>query len=118
MTRKWQDIEYREKVTAAISKSRENLEVARKGSVKMKSYYKEHPEKKEEIGQNVKEYLSKPENRKFVDSDSHLKPVICVETGEYFPSQMAAEIATGYSGIHKVCAGIRHTSGGDHWRYA
>ncbi len=118
MTRKWQDIEYREKVTVAIRKSRENPELARKGSVKMKSYYREHPEKKEKISQNVKEYLSKPENRKFVDSDSHPKPVICVETGEYFPSQMAAEIATGYSGFHKVCAGIRHTSGGYHWRYA
>ena len=118
MTRKWQDIEYREKVTAAIRKSRENPELARKGSVKMKSYYRELPEKKEEISQSMKEYISKPENRKFVNSDSHPKPVICVETGEYFPSQMAAEMATGYCGIHKVYAGIRHTCGGDHWRYA
>ena len=118
MTRKWQDIEYREKDTAAIRKSRENPELARKGSVKMKSYYKEHPEKKEEIGQNVKEYLSKPENRKFLDSDSHPKPVICVETGEYFPSQNAVQKATGYGGIHRVCQGFQNTAGGYHWRYA
>lgn len=66
----------------------------------------------------MKEYLSKPGNRAFVESDRHAKPVICVETGEYFPSQCAAEKATGYGGIHRVCQGFQNTAGGYHWRYA
>ena len=53
----------------------------------------------------MKEYLSKPENRKFVESDKHAKPVICVETGEYYSSQSAVEVTTGYGGIHGVCQG-------------
>ena len=66
----------------------------------------------------MKEYLSKLENRAFVVSDTHAKPVICVETGEYFPSQNAAQKATGYGGIHRVCQGFQNTAGGYHWRYA
>ena len=66
----------------------------------------------------MQEYLSKPGNRAFVESDSHAKPVICVKTGEYFPSQQAAERATGFVGIHKACGGKQLTSGGYHWQYA
>ena len=47
-----------------------------------KRIFQEHPERKEEIGRKMKEYLSKPVNRAFVESDSQAKPVICVETGE------------------------------------
>ena len=39
---------------------------------------------------------------KSVETDSFDRTVICVETEEYFPSQMVAEKATVYSGIHKV----------------
>ena len=66
----------------------------------------------------VEEYLSKPENRAFIDSDRRPKPVICVETGDVYPSQQAAEKATGYSGIHKACKGQKYTSRGYHWKYA
>ena len=48
--------------------------------------YQEHPEKRAEISRRMKVYLSKPENRKFVESDKNAKPVICVETGEYYSS--------------------------------
>ena len=65
----------------------------------------------------MQEYLSKPENRKFVDCCSRAKPVICVETGEVYPSQLAAEKSTGYAGIHKACSGLQNTSGGYHWRF-
>ena len=47
----------------------------------------------------MKEYLSKPGKRAFVESDSRAKPVFCVETGEYYPFQKEAEIATRFSGI-------------------
>ena len=80
--------------------------------------YQEHPENRAEISRRMKEYLYKPENRKFVESDKNAKPVICVETGEYYSSQSAAEETTGYSGIHRVCQGKKHTAGGYHWRYA
>ena len=82
-----------------------------------KRIFQEHPERKEEIRRQMREYLSVPGNRAFVESDSHAKPVICVETGEYYPSQQAAERATGFSGIHKVCAGRSYTAGGYHWKY-
>ena len=52
-----------------------------------------------------------------MESDSHAKPVICVETGVVYPSQKAAENATGYTGIHKACAGKQFTAGGLHWKY-
>ena len=39
---------------------------------------------------------------KSVETDSFDRTVIYVETEEYFPSQMVAEKATVYSGIHKV----------------
>ena len=51
---------------------------------------------------------------KTVATDSYVRPEICVETGEYYPSQLAAEKATGYSGIHKVCLGKQYTVGGYH----
>ena len=66
----------------------------------------------------MKEYLSKPGNRAFVDSDSCARTVICVVTGQYYPSQKAAENATRFGGIHKVCAGKSYTAGGYHGHYA
>ena len=48
------------------------------------------------------------------------RSVVCVETGEVYPSTREAERATGanHSGISKVCKGQRKTCGGYHWRYA
>ena len=114
----WQDPEYREKCSASRRAASENPDLAEKQRAVQKRFFQEHPERKEEISRKMKEYLSKPGNRVFVESDRHAKPVICVETGEYFPSQLAAEKATGYSGIHKVCKGQKYTSGGYHWKYA
>ena len=37
---------------------------------------------------------------------------------EYYPSQKAAEKATGFSSIHKACSGKQYTASGYHWRYA
>ncbi len=113
------DPEYRERLKRGHQKAYENdPNYWKKVSFSRKRFYAEHPEEKEKIRQRMREYLSKPENRAFIDSDSHAKPVICVETGEYYPSQSAAEKATGLYGIHKVCAGKKLTSGGFHWRYA
>ena len=114
----WQDPEYRERCSACRRAASENPDLAEKQRAVQKRFFQEHPERKEEISRKMKEYLSKPGNRAFVESDSHAKPVICVETGEYFPSQCAAEKATGYRGIHRVCQGFQITAGGYHWRYA
>ena len=114
----WQDSEYRERCSASRRAASENPDLAEKQRAVQKRFFQEHPERKEEISRKMKEYLSKPGNRAFVESDSHAKPVICVETGEYFPSQCAAEKATGYRGIHRVCQGFQNTAGGYHWRYA
>ena len=114
----WQDPDFRERCSSARREASADPGLAEKLSMIRKRGYKEHPERREEVRRNVREYLSKPENRAFIESDSHPKPVICIETGEVFPSQKAAERATGYSGIHKVCAGRQYTAGGYHWRYA
>ena len=79
--------------------------------------YKEQPERRQAISDFMKEYLSHPENRAFVDADVKAKPVMCVETGECFPSQCAAEKASGFYNVHKACAGRFKTCGGFHWRY-
>ena len=79
--------------------------------------YKEQPERRQAISDFMKEYLSHPENRAFVDAEVKAKPVMCVETGECFPSQCAAEKASGFYNVHKACAGRFKTCGGFHWRY-
>ena len=114
----WQQEDYRKKTVAGMLKVREDPALAQNLQMKMKKFYDDHPEKKEEIRRRMMEYLSKPENRAFPDCDNHPKPVICIETGEYYPSQKAAEKATGFSKIHNVCEGKRCTAGGYHWRYA
>ena len=47
------------------------------------------------------------------------KKVLCVETGEIFPSVHDAHRKTGvrYDHISEVCRGKLKTSGGYHWRY-
>ena len=110
---------YRERLSKAMIRTYENnYELMKAKQDFYRKYYQSHSEKREKHSRWMKEYLSKPENRAFVVSDTHAKPVICVETGEYFPSQCAAEKATGYRGIHRVCQGFQNTAGGYHWRYA
>lgn len=48
------------------------------------------------------------------------KPVICVEKGTYYPSQIEAGRQSGicHRHINDCCKGRRNTTGGYHWRYA
>ena len=60
--------------------------------------------------------------RKYLATHEHsrkAKAVICVETGEVFRSQGAAERATGvnHGGISGVCRGLLRSAGGLHWKY-
>ena len=80
-------------------------------------WYLDHPEERRKISMRMKEYLSHPGNRKFATSCSRPKPVICIETGECYPSQKNAEETTGFYNVHKACSGRSRTCGGYHWRY-
>ena len=78
-------------------------------------YYAAHPEAKERVSRQMLAYLQTPEGRKFAESAGTPKPVRCVETGVVYPSQKAAERATGFTGIHKACSGKQVLLGGYHW---
>ncbi len=115
----WNDPEFRERCTAGRREVCEmNFDLADHTSAVHRQYYASHPERREEISRQMRAYLSDPANRAFLDADPRGKPVICVETGVVYPSQLAAEKATGFTGIHKVCRGRQYTAGGYHWRYA
>ncbi|MBO4400979.1 MAG: GIY-YIG nuclease family protein [Selenomonadaceae bacterium] len=47
------------------------------------------------------------------------RPVVCMETGEVYPSLEAAAEKAGVSDSYmcKVCSGVKTTAGGYHWRY-
>lgn len=114
----WTDPDYRERATEGRRKASEDPALAERLRAAQKGNYTRDPERKERIRRQMQDYLSRPENRSFVESDSHAKPVICVETGETYPSQQAAERAVGFRGIHKACLGYQRTCGGYHWKYA
>ena len=82
-----------------------NTDLAERSRASRKRFYAEHPDRREEARRRMREFLSRPENRTFVEADRRAKPVRCVETGEVYRSQRAAEKATGFCGIHKVCRG-------------
>ena len=82
-----------------------------------KQMYREQPERRKAISDFMKEYLSHPENRAFTECDRRARPVMCIETGECYPSQSAAERASGFYNVHKACSGRFKTCGGLHWRY-
>ena len=110
---------YRERLSKSkIKLFDNNYELPKKNQALSKKYYQTHAEAREEQSRRMKEYLSKPGNRAFVESSSKPRPVICVETGVIYPSQRAAEKATGFSNVHKVCCGLAHTCGGYHWKNA
>ena len=94
-----------------------NPECCRMVSERKLAYYRRHPEARRRIAMQVSEYLRSPAGRKFVECCSKPKPVRCVETGEVYPSQKAAEDKTGFCNIHKVCAGKKSVCGGYHWEY-
>ena len=115
----WNDPKFRERCTAGRREVCEmNFDLADHTRAVHRQYYASHPERREEISRQMRAYLSDPANRAFLDADPRGKPVICVETGVVYPSQLAAEKATGFTGIHKVCRGRQYTAGGYHWRYA
>ena len=114
----WQDPDYRRRSIegrAAVNVGNTALSARMQETTRL--YFREHPEAGAAVSDFMSAYLLTPEGRKFVESDSHPKPVRCVETGEVYPSQRAAERATGFCTIHKVCAGRTRTSGGYHWEY-
>ena len=113
------DPSYQKKLSESKIKLFENnYELSKKNQALSKKYYQTHAEAREEQSRRMKEYLSKPGNRAFVESSSKPRPVICVETGVFYPSQRAAEKATGFSNVHKACSGLLHTCGGYHWKNA
>ncbi len=114
----WQNPEYRRRAVAGkVAYYDGNTEAACGKQKSAVQYYRTHPEVCRAISEQMSRYLLSPEGRKFVESDNHPKPVRCVETGDVFPSQQAAERATGFTNIHKVCHGLRRTAGGYHWEY-
>lgn len=48
------------------------------------------------------------------------KPVICIEKGICYPSQIEAgqQLGISHRHINDCCKGRRHTTGGYHWKYA
>ena len=84
-----------------------------------KEFYDVYPERRREISDKMHSYLLSPQGRAFVLASGKPKPVRCVETGVMYPSQQAAEKATGFTGIHRVCNSKtrRRLCGGYHWEY-
>ena len=114
--REWNDPAQRKKMTETRAAACVgNTDLAERSRASQKRFYAENPDRREEVRQRMQEYLSRPENRAFVEADRRAKPVRCVETGEVFRSQRAAEKAIGFCGIHKVCRGWQRTCGGYHW---
>ena len=114
----WQDPDFRRRSTETQTARYEyNPGLAFEMQEKTRRYFREHPERKAEIAAQISRYLLSAEGRKFAESSSKPKPVRCVETGEVFPSQRAAEKATGFLGIHKACSGLQSMAGGYHWEY-
>ena len=81
-----------------------------------RTYYRDHPEARKRISQQMREYVLSLEGRAFLHSSRKAKPVRCVETGETFPSLRSAERARG-SGVKKACSGKQVISCGYHWEF-
>ena len=90
---------------------------AKRSQAVVKKAYEERPELREMVREQMKKRSAAGKNIAFLESCHKAKPVVCVETGEMFPSARAAERATGFAGIHKVCSGVRSLSGGYHWKW-
>ena len=111
------DPTYRKRVSDGVNRAlRNDPTIVRKQSESAKKRW-QIPAKREEVSRKMKEYLRHPENCAFINSDKRPKAVRCVETGEVYPSQNAAERTTGLCGIHRACEGWQKTTGGYHWEY-
>ncbi|MBQ3374737.1 MAG: GIY-YIG nuclease family protein [Oscillospiraceae bacterium] len=84
----------------------------------MEAYFTEHPEVKDGIRDRMKKRSLEGKNTRFLYASHRPRPVVCVETGEVYASQLEAERITGFKAIHMVCKGQRATAGGKHWKYA
>ncbi len=84
----------------------------------MEAYFAAHPEVKAGIRARMKKRSLEGKNTRFLRADRRPRPVVCVETGEVYASQLEAERITGFKAIHMVCKGQRATAGGRHWKYA
>lgn len=97
--------------------SPEHIEKNRKAHLGQPSYWKG-----KHLPPEMIEKLKKPktETAKKHMSEARSVPVVCIETGERFPSGKAAAEAKGISrgSIAYVVKGMRHTAGGFHWKYA
>lgn len=89
--------------------SRKKMSKARKG--------KKLPPLSEEAKRKISE--AKKGHKKPEGAGKQPKRVLCVETGEVFPSTHEAERQTGINTGHisKVCSGKRETTGGFHWKF-
>ena len=94
------------------------LKVSKGTYERIKRTYEERPELRELVREQMKKRSAAGKNRAFLESCHKAKPVVCVETGEVFPSASAAEKGTGFAGVHKACSGKQFLSGGYHWRWA
>ena len=111
--------------SATIARQREsklamcinNPECCRINSESKLAYFRAHPEARKRISARVSEYMKTSGGKTFLNSSKKAKPVRCVETGEVYPSQWAAERITGHYDIHKACSGRVSVCGGYHWEY-
>ena len=91
---------------------------AKRNQTVVKRAYEERPELRELVREQMKKRSAEGKNRAFLESSHKAKPVVCIETGENYPSIWAAKRATGYSNIQKACIGRYHAAGGYHWKWA
>ena len=90
---------------------------AKKNQSAIKRTYEARPELRELVRQQMKKRSADGLNRAFLEGSRKAKPVMCIETGEVFPSQRAAKRMTGFAGINQACSGIHTASGGYHWKW-
>jgi len=97
--------------------SQEQIERNRLAHIGQESFWKG---KKMPLEAIEKMRKPKTETHKKRISEARSMPVICVETGEWFPSGKAAADAKGFArgSMSHVLRGNRNTAGGYHWRYA
>ena len=107
------------RVTGGSSRGcRKSTESCRTSSLAQKGKFKQCPELRDKIREDMKKKAADGQLDYFVHSDSRPKPVICLETGIVYASIRAAIRATGFSAIQKACSGSQRTCGGRHWRFA
>ena len=98
------------------------LERRAKMSHTLLTQYELHPERRDKVSRSMSLYYSDKDNRQEITERNkrvHNRPVLCVETGQVFPSLQSAakHIGVAYPNISSCCRHQHYTSGGFHWRY-